>query len=172
MSKPQYNFVLGNILFIQYINAELFSAVPFKQFGNCDFFNQPESGMPLNVKDGVVLRVIEDESDFPRFVVIGFFNICQHLSEDIRRKWVKTVDGGNLVRNDKVLCLSGDKSETLFVNTPVLAQIMKCRPVKYPGQLDADGAVMKPVVGVKTQSAEATAIIQQGILLCQGDGFK
>ena len=51
--------------------------------------------MPLNVKDSVVLWVIEDESDLPWFVFIGFFDICQYLSENVCRKRVKTIDGGS-----------------------------------------------------------------------------
>lgn len=172
MSEPQYNFALKTVLFTQFINAELFSAVSLKQFRDGDLVYQPESGMPLNVKDGVVLWVIEDESDLPWFVFIGFFDICQYLSENVRRKRVKTVDSGNLIRNDKILCPTVNKRQTFPVNSPVLAQIMKRLPVKGLGQFDADGTVVKTVVCVKTQTAQAAAVIQQGILIRQGNGFK
>ena len=127
--------------------------------------------MPLNVKDSVVLWVIEDESDLPWFVFIGFFDICQYLSENVCRKRVKTIDGGNLIRNDKILCPTVNKRQTFSVNSPVLVQIMKRLPVKGLGQFDADGAVVKTVVRVKTQTAQAAAVIQQGILIRQGNGL-
>lgn len=76
MSEPQYNFAPETVLFTQFINAEFFSAVSLKQFRDGDLVYQPKSGMPLNVKDGVVLWVIQDQSDLSWFVFIGFFDIC------------------------------------------------------------------------------------------------
>lgn len=172
MSEPQYNFAMEIVLFTQLVNAELFSAVLPKKFWYGNLIYQPESGMPLDVKYGVILGVVEDQGHPARFIFIGLFEIHQYLPENVRGKWVKAVGSSNFVWYEKILRFSMKKSQAFPVDPPVLAKIMQRLLVKYFGQFDADSSVVKSVVCVKTQAPQAAAVIQQGILICQGNGLK
>lgn len=74
------------------VKTKTFSTVFFYCFGGGNLINSLKSSVLLDIKNGVVFRIIQNERQRTWVALKGTFDPGQYCAENIRRKRIKTVN--------------------------------------------------------------------------------
>ena len=74
------------------VKTKMFSTVFFYCFGGGNLINSLKSSVLLDIKNGVVFRIIQNERQRTWVALKGTFDPGQYRAENIRRKRIKTVN--------------------------------------------------------------------------------
>lgn len=122
--------------------------------------------MALDVKNGIVFRIVQNEHNFSRILFKGAFDVGKDMPEYIGGKRVEAIYKPDVIWNDIMFSVHIYKLNSFLECTMKEFPIFYGFPVERFRKLYTDTGTVEPVICIKTKASKSAPIVEKGILFC------